>query len=178
MSRWQFQTVRHFHWNAVYLRIHCQDFRPLTGKPLTLGTLWSQCVTLRTRFDSQLPDTQVSSLDTVQDKKVYGLKTQSTDKAPWNTTTDHVKHPEMLSLIMVPSLGLELSWESPRESKVTSGNLRVSIFITHVCLAFVLPAVWSGWERRHAYHRGYRRYCAHKHPRQTSHELAKRVSSG
>lgn len=57
-------------------------FRPLTGKPLGLGTPWSQCVALRTRFDSHLPVTRVSSLDTVQTKKVYGLKTQGTVKAP------------------------------------------------------------------------------------------------
>lgn len=55
-----------------------------------------------------------------------------------------IKHPEILSQITVPSLELELSWVSLGKTKVTFGDLSISIFIEYVCPASAFPGVWSG----------------------------------
>lgn len=61
-----------------------------------------------------------------------------------------IKHPEILSQIVVPSLGLELSWVSLGKTKVTSGDLRVSVFITHVCLSCLCFPIGVEWMRAKA----------------------------
>lgn len=83
-----------------------------------------QGVSLRTRFDSQLPDTQ-----TVQAKKAYGLKTQSTDKTPRNTVTDHS-----------PISGARAELGVSGKIKVTFGDLSF-LFSSHMS---ILPL--PSWE--------------------------------
>lgn len=59
-----------------------------------------------------------------------------------------LKHPEILSLVMAPSLELGLSWVSLRVRNAI-WKFQVSIFITHVCLALGLPSSVE-WKREKA----------------------------